>query len=55
MTARQLSEERNWNIVKANSFLLECVAYRLLTFDLRKSFTQDTGFSRLEKWKEDGK
>lgn len=49
ITARQLSLERNCTIGKANSFLVECVAYRLLTFDLYESFTQDTVFTRSEK------
>lgn len=49
ITARQLSQERNWTIGKANSFLVECVAYRLLTFDLYESFSENTVFSRLEK------
>lgn len=50
ITAQELAHERNWNLGKANSFLMECVAYRLLRFDLYETYSPvETVFSRVEK------
>lgn len=49
ITAQQLSKKRCCTIGEANGYLLDCAAYRLLTFDISKTYTADTVFTRPEK------